>query len=300
MTMKDTQRRPSRSALALLVLASITLITLDSRAGGSPIDPVRSAVGDVVGPGEDVVNSAVRPFGDLKDFLSTNHGLRHDVARLEAENSNLRSELATTSLDRNRAAELDGLLATSRETGYAIAPARVIAMGPAQSFSRTVTINKGTSSGIRPDMTVLDHDGLVGRVLRADARTSTVLLIVDQASVVGGRLGSSLEVGFLKGKGDISGRGRLDLQLVDDAATPGKGDVVTTWGSRTGAPYVAGIPVGEVESVYASPRELSKQAVIRPFVDFSALDVVGIVVDADTPGAVIKDGHLPTPTGGEH
>lgn len=294
MSMKDSQQRPSRSLLVLLLLACATLITLDYRGGeDSPLAPVRAAVGNVVGPVEEVTSDALAPFGDIPGFFRTNKGLRDDLARLEAENSNLRSELATTSLERNRAAQLDGLIDASRETGYSIAPARVIGMGPAQSFSRTVLIDKGTSSGIYADMTVLNHDGLVGRVLRADSGTATVLLVVDQGSVVGGRLGSSLEVGFVRGRGDVGGDGRLDLQLVDTTAMPGKDDVVTTWGSRTSAPYVPGIPIGTIESVYSSPRELSKQAVVRPLVDFSALDIVGVVVNDDARGGVIRAGELP-------
>ena len=58
--------------------------------------------------------------------------------------------------------------------GYTIAPARVIAIGPAQSFSRTVTIDAGTADGVRADMTVLNGDGLVGRVVETDPLTSIV------------------------------------------------------------------------------------------------------------------------------
>jgi rod shape-determining protein MreC len=291
---KDGGRGGSRRVLVLLLLAGATVITLDYRGGASsPLAPARGAVGAVVGPVEVATAKAVHPFAEVPGFFRTNKGLRADIARLEAENSNLRSDLATSTLDRNRAAELDGLLAASRRTGYALVPAQVVAQGPAQSFSRTVTIDKGRDAGVLPDMTVLNHDGLVGRVLRSDAGTATVLLVVDQGSVVGGRLGPSLEVGFLRGRGDLGEEGRLDLELVDAAATAGKGDVVTTWGSRTQAPYVPGVPIGAVESVYASPRLLSKQAVVRPFVDFSSLDVVGVVVNDDTEGAVIKAGRLP-------
>ena len=81
-------------------------------------------------------------------------------------------------------------------------------------------------------MTVLNNDGLVGRVIRADRSTATVLLIVDRESVVGGRLGSSMEVGFLRGRGETGDTGRLDLDLVDDSVTPVRDDVVVTWGSR--------------------------------------------------------------------
>ena len=88
-----------------------------------------------------------------------------------------------------------------------------------------------------------------------------------------------MEIGFLSGRGAVGGKARLDLDLVDDAATPArKGDVVVTVGQRHGRPYVAGIPIGRVESVYSTPRQLSTQAVIDPFVDFTLLDLVGVVV----------------------
>ncbi|HET7387124.1 MAG TPA: rod shape-determining protein MreC [Nocardioidaceae bacterium] len=285
MTPPSPHERPSRTLLVLLLLAACTLITLDARGGtSSPVDPARSVVGTVLGPVETVTSAAVRPFRSVGSFFSTTDRLRADVARLTAENSRLKGRLATSAMARNRAAELDGLLASSRQTGYALVPARVIAFGPAQSFSRTVTIDAGTSSGVYPDMTVLNNDGLVGRVLRAEASTATVLLIVDQESVVGGRLGADMEVGYLRGRGDLGGHARLDLNLVDGSATPAKGEVVATWGSKDDAPYVPGVPIGRVTAVYSSPRQLSERAVIEPFVDFSSLDLVGVVVDKHTRG----------------
>ena len=292
-------RRPSRAVLVLLLLASFTLITLDARGGDdSPLDPLRSAVGTVLGPVESGTTAAVRPFKAVPEFFHTTGGLRDDVARLEAENSQLKGQLAGTSVERNRAAELDGLLASSKSTGYALVPARVVAVGPAQSFSRTVTIDAGRSSGVHPDMTVLNNDGLVGRVLRADRSTATVLLLVDRESVVGGRLGSSMEIGFLRGRGQVGSKARLDLDLVDASASATRGDALVTWGSKNGAPYVAGVPIGRVDAVYSSPRQQSTQAVIEPYVDFTALDLVGVVVDRDTKSdrAVIRAGR--TETGG--
>ena len=145
-----------------------------------------------------------------------------------------------------------------------------------------MTIDAGTRAGIAPDMTVVTGDGLVGRVLRVTSTTATVLLIVDGDSVVGGRIGSSLEAGFLRGRGVLGNDGRLDLELVDDTVVPAKDDVVVTWGSEDGAPYVAGIPVGRVTQVFTNLRETSQRAVIEPFVDFSSLDLVGVVVPSGT------------------
>jgi len=292
----EKRRRPSRSVLAVLCLASLTAITLDYQGGdGSPFTPVRSALGDVLGPAQEGAAAVARPIRAVPEFFSTNKSLRDRIATLEQENGNLRGEVASTSSIRYRAAELDGLLRASRSTGLALVPASVVAMGPAQSFSRTVTINAGTKAGIHPDMTVLNNQGLVGRVISAGRNTATVVLLIDRDSVVGGRLGSDAEVGFLRGRGGLGADGTLNLDLVDNAVTPGKNDVVVTWGSRNGSPYVPGVPIGTVESVSSSPREQSLHALVNPFVDFSSLDLVGVVVNANTHGdrPVIKAGDIP-------
>lgn len=279
MATRSPLRRPSRAVLVVLLLACFTIITLDARGGrDSPLAPVRTAAADAFGPVETAAAAAVRPFAVVPEFFTTRRALRREMARLEAQNSGLRSRLAGAAVDRNRVAELDGLLAGARSTGYSLVPARVVAMGPAQSFSRTVTIDAGTRAGVHPDMTVLNNDGLVGRVLRAGRSTATVLLLVDQESVVGGRLGSSMEIGFLRGRGDLGTLPRLDLELVDASADAAEGDPLLTWGSRNGAPYVAGVPIGQVRSVHSTPRQQSKQAVIEPYVDFTSLDLVGVVV----------------------
>lgn len=275
----------SRLVAALLVAASVTVITVDAAGGeNSPLDPARTVVGSVLGPVETATATAVRPGREALAYFSDNGDLRRDVARLSAQNSRLRSAAEAVPLDRNRLAELDGLTATANRTGYALVAARVVSMGPMQSFSRTITIDAGRSSGIRQDMTVLNNDGLVGRVISTTRTTAVVLLVLDTESVVGGRLGSNMEIGFLRGRGVTGDRGRLDLDLVDNSVSPAKGDVVVTWGSQNGVPYVAGIPIGKVESVYSTPRELAKRAVIDPYAEFTSLDVVGVVVPRATQG----------------
>jgi rod shape-determining protein MreC len=283
LTRLGQRERPSRSVLLALVLACATMITLDQRGGDdSPIEPVRRAVGEVIGPVEAGTAAVVRPFTSIPGWFRSKRALQGALTSLEAENARLRRQVQTSGLDRNRLAEYDGLARSASDTGYALVPARVIALGPRQSFSHTVTIDAGISSGVGPDMTVLNNDGLVGRVIRATRTTATVLLVLDGESVVGGRLGASMEIGFLRGRGVIGDVGRLDLDLVDDSVVANEGDTVSTWGSEGGTPYVAGIPIGKVTTVFSSPRETSRRAVIEPFVDFSALDLVGVVVPPGT------------------
>ncbi|HRI95342.1 MAG TPA: rod shape-determining protein MreC [Nocardioides sp.] len=265
-----------------LVLACATLMTLDHVNDGAALDGPRRLVGEIYGPAESAVENVVEPVVAVPDWLRSHHAMAADIDRLQAENDQLRSELATSDFDRNRLQEYDDLTATADAIGQALVPARVVAIGPAQSFSRTVTIDAGSRAGLAPDQTVVNGQGLVGRVLRVTSTTATVLLVVDADSTVGGRVGQSMQVGFLHGRGDLGQDARLDLELVDQTYVPAQGETVVTWGSQDGAPYVAGVPVGTVTSVYSSLRETTQRAVIEPFVDFAALDLVGVVVPSGT------------------
>ena len=279
----DQRRKPSRALLVALVLASASLITLDHSGGAdSPVEPARRAVGEVFGPIESATAAAVRPITAVPDWFQSRDSMQAELSALEAENAELRSDVAPSGYDRDRLEEYAGLTAAAENLRIALVPARVVALGPSQSFSRTVTIDAGSDDGLQPDQTVLNNDGLVGRVLRVTRTTATVLLIIDANSVVGGRVGGSMEMGFLRGRGDLGDAGALDLELVDQSEVPAKHDTVVTWGSEGGAPYVSGVPVGRVSAVFSSLRETSQRAVIEPFVDFGALDLVGVVVPSGT------------------
>ncbi len=274
---------PPRALVIALVLACVTLITLDlSDSTDSALEPARRGLGELFGPAETAVSVVVRPITAIPDWFQSRDSLRDQVGDLEAENAELRSKVRTADFNRNRLAEFEGLTAAAGTLGHALVPARVVGLGPSQSFSSTVTIDAGADAGLVPDLTVLNDDGLVGRVLRVTRTTATVLLIIDPDSTVGGRVGESMEVGFLRGRGAIGDEGRLDLELVDEHVVPAKHETVVTWGSEGGAPYVTGVPIGLVTKVFTSLRDQTQRAEIQPFVDFGALDVVGVVVPSGT------------------
>lgn len=290
------QGRPSRGLVVALVLACATLTTLDlNDSTESALEPVRRVLGEALGPFQSGASTVAGPVTSAPEWFRTQRGLREDVDALAAENAQLRRDLRSSGFDRNRLQEYDGLTSAANRLGYAMVPARVVGLGPSQSFSSTVVIDAGSRAGLRPDMTVLNDDGLVGRVLRVTSDTATVLLIIDPESTVGGRVGESMEVGLLHGRGALGDTGRLDLELLDVAVAPDRGETVVTWGSEGGAPYLAGVPVGSVTKVYSSLRESAQRAEIAPYVDFGSLDLVGVVVPSGTNSdrAVIEaDGSL--------
>ena len=294
---RDTRR--TRVLLALLLVTSISLITIDYRGGdGSPLNGVRSAAAAAFGPVERVAAAISNPVSDAVDSVGDLGSGRDEAARLSRRTQELRRRLRTTELDHNRAQELDDLLHLAGAGRYRVVPARVIAIGSAQTFSWTVTLDAGSRDGIHPDMTVLNGDGLVGRVKTVGPSTSTVLLAVDPESSVGVRLEGSMEVGFTTGQGIRDG-GNLDLRLLDGQSSVARGDRLVTFGSQGDTPYVPGVPVGQVVSVTGTPGSQTRSAVVAPYVDFTSLDLVGVVVEPprkDPRDAVLPPRPATTPT----
>ncbi len=270
-----------RTVVGLLLLASITIITLDARhdTSSSPVDPLRSLVAGVLGPAQTGATALMSPVTSLPDHFADVSDLQDQIADLEAENSELATQIRAAEVNTHRTEEVERITAFADSAAYDVVAAQVVGLGSAQTFSRTVTVDAGREDGVVPDLTVINADGLVGRVIEAEASTATVLLIIDSESTVGGRLSSSMELGFLDGDGQLSGDGTLQFSLVDHTVAPQDGDVVVTWGSRNGAPYLPGVPVGSVDGVHSSPSELTQTATIRPYVDFSSLDVIAVVTD---------------------
>ncbi|MEU4683379.1 rod shape-determining protein MreC [Streptomyces xinghaiensis] len=271
--MRDT--RESRLLLVLLIAIAFALITVDIRGGEeSPLGGARQAAASAFGPVENGVASAVDPIGNAIGAVRDS-GERHSrIAALERENAALKLRLGSDARTRSRAAELDKILRTAGAGQYSVKGAQVIAIGAAQGFSWTVTIDVGSDDGIARDMTVLNGDGLVGRVTTVGPSTATVLLANDPDFTVGTRLEGSGELGFATGQG---GRD-LRVQLLNGKTVVKKGDRMVTFGSQGGKPFVAGVPVGEVTRVDPSRGELTRTVQVRPFVGFTRLDLVGVVV----------------------
>lgn len=276
--LRDSPR--SRLTLAVLVALSVVLLVLDGRPGQNPVTAAARAAGELVfAPAAAGVGHAAAPVAGLYDTVRQAPGAADRIAELEAANAELEEELHAARLDEGRTEELDALLHLSGMGGYEIVPAQAVTRTTPRGYADVATIDAGTESGVRADMTVVNGRGLVGRVVEAGPRTATVLLATDVTSAVGARLESTRKIGVVTG-GTVPGGPEADLtlELFDMEAPVEAGDRVVTLGSHEGAPFVPGVPVGTVEEVQAAPGALSRFAVLAPAVDFSSLDVVGVVV----------------------
>jgi rod shape-determining protein MreC len=267
------EARRTRPVLIVLLIVAIALITLDFRDSGS--SPAHSIGSTVFGPVEHLAGDVASPFTGMYHAVAGNQG--SEIASLQKQNDQLRAELSAEQLDKSDSAQLKNLLQLSGRGGYRVVPASVIAAGG--DYSDTVTIDAGSKDGIKTNETVLNGNGLVGTVTGVGSSTATVQLATDSAATVGVRLAGSNVIGALTGTGQtMTSDNELKLTLFSGSAAIGPGDALVTFGSVGGSPYVAGVPVGTVQTVTSQPGSLTQTALVKPFADFTGLGVVGVVI----------------------
>ena len=261
----------------LLCLAlSILLITLDFRQ--SPrgfLGRIRDVAVTVVAPvqrGFAAISQPVGDFfasiGDLADIRSRNRQIQDELERvrarvdeaesLEQENERLREVF-----------DLGKSWPTMRRR-----TAAVFSKVPA-NYQWAVFIDKGRADGIRPNMAVIDPEGLVGKVIQAHRHQSTVLLLIDPEAAAGARINGEGPTGAVRGNG---GSEDLSFEFVRSEADVSVGDEVVTSGYDGGI-FPPGIPIGTVVEVGGQDAALQREIKVDPAADFPALDFVTVLLD---------------------
>lgn len=269
-------RRTARDRvfISFLVLATVAVLTLDFRTG--LLEGVADAATQVVGALQGGVRSFVRPFEAVVNTIGDLGSLRSENSELRRENRRLRLQAETSADIARENARIRTLLQLQEGSGLRGVAARVVGSS-LSGLERSVIINKGREDGIAPDLGVLGPEGLAGRIIWAGDGSAKVLLLIDARSAVGVRIGQSGETGLVRGTG---GR-NLQLELVSrtalDQGAVKPGDVVVTSGYQGGI-YPSGLPVGRVESVDLAVRGTEYTIFVRPFVRFTQLDILSVIV----------------------
>ena len=212
-----------------------------------------------------VIGGVRTSWGDylaLQTVRSENERLRQEVARMQIA---LQEERALAQQSRT----LEQLLDLRSQSTLATVAAGVIA-GSASPDFRTLTINKGTADGLRPDMAVMAPAGIVGRIITPSGRAAKVQLLIDRNAAAGALVERSRAQGVVEGTG-----GYLRLNYVSSTADVTVGDVVVT--SGIDGIYPKGVVIGQIESVERGGGAFGA-IVIRPAVDFSSLEGVLVVL----------------------
>jgi rod shape-determining protein MreC len=200
-------------------------------------------------------------------------GVRAENRELKQQIEQMRIEQVRMSQDADQARRLQALLAFKEQFISQTKAAQVIGSSGSEQ-SRAIYIDKGEKDGIRPDMAVINANGVVGKVLHVYRSTALVLLISDQTSGVGAILEKSRLQGILRGL--PSGEVALEKVMSDEQVPPGE-LVLTSGGDRV---FPKGLTIGTVTKVYPG-SDFFLNIHVRPSADLSKLEEVLVVTKID-------------------
>ena len=138
-----------------------------------------------------------------------------------------------------------------------------------------ITIQKGALDGIKPDMGVVDQNGVVGKVNVVGPHSARIISLLNNNLRLSCKVKSSNTVGSLVWDGDDY-RVAL-LEEIPRHATFNKGDTIITSGYSTSFPE--GIPVGVILGEKKGHDDNFNTLMVKLFTDFSKLSTVRIIVD---------------------
>lgn len=198
----------------------------------------------------------------LKSKIDQVYELQVRVADLEAENEAMRKEL-----------KLNESLG-----GFTVQNATVIARNPDQ-WMETLTIDVGSSQGVKENMAVMAGNGLVGRIIEVNANSSKVLLLTSEKSNAG-MVSANIQSKSGSANGIVSSYDRKTkryiMTQVDPEAEVKEGDMVIT--SGLGGIIPRTLLIGEVANVRMDDYGLFQTVEIVPAGEMTDIRFVTVIM----------------------
>ena len=266
--------------IVLAVAATIFFLVLRNE---SQISLAENGIGSLLTPVQSVLNSAT---SSVKNFFTTwrNYDTLEDhCADLERENQQLSLPLSSAEETIQENERLKVLL--DAKSGYdSLDPiyARVIARDAGQWFS-TFAINRGEMHGVSAGMSVVNGDGLIGRVYEVGLNYANVITIIDPRSSLACLVQRTRDNGIMTGGASESAdEAECYIYYLPNVNNITPGDAVVT--SGTDGYYPKGLNVGTVTQVSLSAGSEGNFAVVSPAVDFLHIEEVLVLRDVvETP-----------------
>ncbi|QWT18292.1 rod shape-determining protein MreC [Collinsella sp. zg1085] len=234
------------------------MLTLYLREGSEgPLHLVRQGVAVIATPLRVVGSALATPFDALANTAFNLGASEATLSELKAENERLTAEIAKLKEAEATARRLEALVSLQSNYKLTSTAARIIGCAN-DSWTQTVTLDKGSRDGFALGMPVCNAGGVLGQIIEVSPTSSVVRLITDEQSGVSAMIQNSRAQGTLKGQPD----GSLRLSYVPAEAEVKAGDIVIS--SGLGGVFPKGLPLGTVSSVEKTANAIYYTIVVRP------------------------------------
>tara|TARA_X000001036_G_scaffold438291_1_gene485733 strand:- start:1587 stop:2369 length:783 start_codon:yes stop_codon:yes gene_type:complete len=222
----------------------------------------------VRGFSSDIISLISKPMVKVKSLAIVNEENQY----LREKNLQLNLELQSILYAADENEKLRELLDFKRNTSLNILPSRIINKG-IQTNINSLTIDIGSSVGVRPNQAVLTPDGIIGKTIQSGKNSSLVQSISDNNFRLSVRIMPSGAVGILRWyKNNI-----CKIYEVQKNVNISIGDRVITSGfSKI---YPPKLPVGYVSGVYDERGSYQKVVNVEIQNDFESIQNVFVIIE---------------------
>ncbi len=231
----------------------------------------------------DLVSLPQRLYATAKAYVMSNDTYFSDIETLKKENEELKKkikELEKMAIDYEQVtAENDvmrsHLKLADRYKDYNLVVADIIS-DSATNWEATYIINKGSKDGIKPGMTVITNEGLVGYIETVTNKTSKIISILDAGNSVSSRVSRTRDEIVCKGSVSSTEEQELKIMNIPMGTVLIEGDKIET--SGIGGIYPKGLAVGKIVEIVNKKNPIENEAIVKTNVDFNKLETVGVIV----------------------
>ncbi|MDQ6914369.1 MAG: rod shape-determining protein MreC [Actinomycetota bacterium] len=292
---KQSVRR-RRAVLGLLVALCVVLLTayFGESAGGG-LHALQRGVLQVLSPLQEGTSRALKPFRDLFGWFDDTLHASSERDKLRTERNDLRRQVVGAQAATRENLQLRRLVGLDQGrdlAGWTPVTSRIIGRSPTVWYA-TLTVDKGSGSGVRVNQPVVNGDGLVGKVTAVTSGAALVTLITDHTSGVSAKVLTPVVSDTGNGitgvvQPAVGKPTDLLLEFVPRRAQIRTGDTVVTAGSQSTkleSLFPPNIPIGVVTQ--ADDAELSQfqRVHIRPFADLRRMDFVQVLTRGGRAGS---------------
>ncbi|MFZ5647053.1 MAG: rod shape-determining protein MreC [Bacillota bacterium] len=279
-----------------ILIISLSAIMNYTQFGRVGVSPMESALRDILAPVQGLAMNLGHRLRGLVSFPFSLLNMSEENQLMKKRLAELEGQIRQSEELRHENERLKSLLDFKSNVapamGFEVTGAAVIGRDPGNWFGM-ISINKGSSNGIKPNMTVLTHQGLVGRITSVSSNTAEVLLITDPRSGVGSLVQQTRAPGMIQGEASYPGRVKMVHIPIGTEISGGQAVVTSGFGSI----YPKGIPIGWIQESGREPSGLFISALVSPFVDFNRLEEVMVITGVRNPPVAANISNLPHPWG---
>ena len=266
----------------VIIILSVTFLSLIAySANREKMSFVENGVGVTINSVQGVFYKGFYKIRDSFKFITNFSKVKKENEELKKANSDYQGKALEYDDLKKESIRLRSMLNFSEQrTEYDYVGADIIGVS-GNNFLDGFIINKGENKGIKKRMVAMTGEGLVGQVTAVGDNWAIVQCLSNENIAVAALVQSTRDNnGIVKGYKDENDKLLAEIQRLSLDSLIKKDDIILT--SGLGGIYPSGIRIGKVLSVYEDKGKVMKGAIIEPFVDFSKIEEVFIVVPKET------------------